>query len=316
MPRSASELLRRVTLLCCLACLVAAALWLHPIHAFRAVFLNETAYRANRLFKNEDPNFDAAVYRLAQRIEWGETLDAKDLTPLTPVLNQRHGEGITLLFHAVASGNTSAVDALLAAGADPGMTDRAAGSVRNFAYVLTLPGGNLLDLGGINTMIASYLRYGGDPNAEWGEDAGNRGNLAHGLALIGNLEGLAHVIKAGGNPWRPTWNEGARNACAVEILAENAQYAALDALIDQGMFTNRTQAEIHNFLVSLGSYAQRRDERSREIQRIAMRVLKRNPDYIETDSIGLATHRIFQGHWQDPQPGIIPWDVILSDAVR
>jgi hypothetical protein len=90
----------------------------------------------------------------------------------------------------------------------------------------------------------------------------------------------------------------------------------LDELIDQGWLTDRDQAQLHAFLGSLGDYAQRGDETSREIQRIAMRVLKRNPHYVETATHNTATRRIFKDHWQDPAPGVIPWDRIHSDDVN
>lgn len=307
----------RIALICTVLVLSGLGVfWLKPPHFFKEAVLNDPAYRADRLFQSGSPNYDSHVHRIAQRIEWGEALTLADLAPIKEVINQRHGEGITLLFHAITAGNTTAVDALLAAGADPYQADKPTGSSRNFVYFLTLPGGSLLDIDGINTMIASYLRHGGDPNGTFGEKLVSQGNLTDGLAGIGNIKGLEMVVEAGGDPWMPTWNEGERYTTAMELLGANHYFDALDRLIDQGLFTNRSQPEIHQFLKSLGGYAQRRDEPSREIQRIAMRVLKRNPDYVETDTVGLASHRIFKNHWQDPLPGVIPWEKILSDAVK
>ena len=47
-----------------------------------------------------------------------------------------------------------------------------------------------------------------------------------------------------------------------------------------------------------------------------MRVLKRNPHYVETTTQNAATRRIFKNHWQDTAPGVIPWERILSDEVN
>lgn len=98
------------------------------------------------------------------------------------------------------------------------------------------------------------------------------------------------------------------------VNSHQDQFRFYDELIDKGYFDNRTQDELFKFLSSLGSYAQRGDEISSEIQRIAMRVLKRNQDYIET-SDRQATARIFKDHWQNPEPGVIPWETIRSEVV-
>ncbi len=291
--------------------------WLAPPHWFREAVVTEPAYRADRLFGSTDPNYSAETHKIAQRIEWGDALTPADLAPVLDRLDQRHGEDITLLLQAVASGNIEAVDALLAAGADPYQLDKSVGSTRNFAYLLTMPGGNLLDMAGINRMLESYLRHGGDPNATWGDKPQNQGNMTDELALSQNLDGLRMVLKVGGDPWKLTWNNGNPYGCAMENLAANHAYAMLDELIDAGYFDNLLQSQLDRFLASLGGYAQRDDETSREIQRIAKRVLKRNPHYVEPPADSeTATRRIFKRHWQDPAPGEIPWDEIRSDAVK
>jgi len=296
--------------------LVTLLLWLSPPHAIREAFLNDPAYRADRLFKRETPDYSRDIHRLAQRIEWGDSFTASDFTSLGDRINQRHGQDITLLFHAVGAGNLSAIDALLAAGADTTMLDKTTGSTRNFVYFLTLPGGPLLDMDEINEMLASYLRHGGNPNATWGDPAMSQGNLPAGLALSQNIDGLRMVIDAGGDPWKDALRNGEPYNNAVGRLASREQFAMLDELIDKGWFDDRSQAKLHSFLRSLGGYAQRGDETSREIQRIAMRVLKRNPHYMETTTQNAATRRIFKNHWQDPIPGVIPWDRIRSDEVN
>ena len=279
--------------------------------------MTDTPYRSNRLFGSElDPNYDRSILKLARRIETKENIDLNDVDWLDEQLNERHGEGITLLFHALASGNVSAADALLSVGADPYMTDIPVGSVRNFVYMLQLPGGRIMSMDELNVLLRSYLDNGGDPNATWGDPQVSQGNLPHGLALSKNVDGLRLVLERGGDPWKPTFGNGERRSNAMTSLAGFYQYTMLDELIDAGYFNTKAQAEIHDFLSALGSYAQRGDEISAEIKRIAKRVLKRNPDYIETSTHDDATRRIFKDHWKDELPGVIPWDEILSDAVE
>lgn len=93
----------------------------------------------------------------------GERIDASDIGWLGERVNLRHDQDITLLFHALASDNIPAVEALLAVGADPTMPDRT-GSKRDFVYALTMPGGYLLDQNGMNDAIRAYLAHGGNPN--------------------------------------------------------------------------------------------------------------------------------------------------------
>lgn len=294
----------------------AAWFWLAPPHWFREAFLTETAVRADRLFQREDPNYSADIHHLAQRIEWGDALTPDDFAPVKDRIDQKHGNDITLLFQAVASGNVVAVDALLAAGADPYLVAKSGRSTSNFVRLLMMPGGELLDIDGINKMIASYLRYGGDPNATSGEPSGYQRNLMNGVATSGNISGLRLLLAAGGDPWKPSINNNEPYYSAFETLASDYQFAALDEFIDEGRFDGIPQERLYKFFVNLSGYAQRRDEKSSEIQRIAKRVLKRNPSYIETATYDIATLRIFKDHWEDPLPGMIPWDEILSDAVK
>lgn len=278
--------------------------------------MTETAVRADRLFQREDPNYSADIHRLAQRIEWGDALTPEDFAAVKDRINQKHGNDITLLFQAVASGNVVAVDALLAAGADPYLVAKSGRSTVNFVYLLMMPGGELLDLDGINQMISSYLRYGGDPNATSGEPSDHQRNLMNGVATSANIAGLRLLLAAGGDPWKPSINSNEPYYFAFETLASSQQFAALDEFIDEGRFDGIAQEKLYAFFVSLSGYSQRRDHTSSEIQRIAKRVLKRNPHYVETATYDIATLRIFKDHWQDPLPGVIPWEEILSDAVK
>ncbi|MCC5973393.1 MAG: hypothetical protein JJT81_05005 [Rubellimicrobium sp.] len=265
--------------------------------------------RADRLFPADEPE----VLALARRIEAGEAITLTDLAPVADMIDRRYGDDITLLFHSVASGNVAAVDAILAAGADTGMTDKATGSTRDFVYYLTLPGGPLMEMDEINEMIRSYLRHGGNP------DATTRGNLQQplvaALAVISNEEGIDILLGAGADPWAWALNNGRRYGTAMSYLAwEERNFPLIDRLIDRGLFDAVPQDRLEDFLDALGGYAQRGDDQSLGIQRIAMRVLKRNPHYVET-SDEARTASIFRNHWEDP-PATIPWDIIRSGAVQ
>lgn len=301
---------RRLSYILLTLCLAAFAAYAVPPHWLRVVTEAPTP-RADQLFDHDDPNHSADVHRLAQQIEWGDPIAPDDVAWLGDRVNQNHGQDITLLFHALAAGNVPAVDALLAAGADPALPDKP-GSPRDFVYALTMPGGDLLDQDGMNDILAVYLTRGGDPNGSGGIAPDTTTVLPYGLALHGNYDGLHLVLKAGADPWLAEWRDGARHSSAIEALAGDQAFAQLDALIDAGHFDNRTQSQLEHFLTALGGYAQRGDGPSLDIKRIAMRVLKRNPHYVETSAHDARTRMIFKDHWQDPEPGVIPWGQVRS----
>ncbi len=274
--------------------------------------MSEPTPRSDRLFQNAH---DGEAYALAQAIERGETITSADIAPLQDVIDRRYGDDITLLFHAVASANLEAVDALLAAGANPRQFDKSTGSTRDFVYFLGSPGGPLLDEEGINQMLQSYLAHGGDPNVRL--QGNQQVPLVASVALVGNTAGIDILLEAGADPWAWVIKEGqVQQANAMTYLAgDGLQYDYLHGLIDGQWFNARKQDEISAFLTALGGYAQRGDARSQTIKDIAMRVLKRNPDYVEKSDVNGAA-RIFKNHYNDEAPGEIPWDVIRSDAVQ
>lgn len=284
-----------------------AVVFLSPL---KEVLMAEPTPRTDRLFGNADRD----VLRLARQIERGEPLAAADFEPLGDRINQRYGQDITLLFHTLNTGNVDAAIALIRAGADLRMTDRPTGSSRDFIYYLSLPGGPLIDQDGINRMLRGYLEAGGDPNVRL--QSNTRMPLIAKIGMGGlNMDGVHILLEAGADPWAYSLDDsGLTNNLLTMVNSHQDQFSFFDKLIDQGYFDGRSQDELFDFLASLGGYAQRGDEISREIQRIAMRVLKRNPHYVEA-SDRQATARIFKDHWQDPDPGVIPWDTILSDAV-
>ena len=289
---------------------IGAVFILTPLwHTFRAAFMEERAYRAERLFRD----YGGDVFRLAQKIEWGDAITTQDIAPVQGRINDRFGEDITFLFHALGSANIPAIDALIGAGADMTMDARRTPSP-DFVYSLSKPGGPLLDLDGINELIRIYLKHGGDPNYYVGTH--NDTPLVAQAALMDNFNGVRLLLDAGADPWANTIDEdGGEYNMMTKLSVQSIPFEFYDELIDQGYFDHKSQKQLEGFFGWFGSYAQRGDETSKEIQRIAMRVLKRNPHYVE-DNPEWNTARIFKNHWQDPAPGTIPWDVINSDAVQ
>lgn len=282
-------------------------------HTIRGAFMEERAVRAERLFQG----YGDDVFRLAQRIEWGDAITERDIAPLKDRVNDRFGEEITFLFHALGAANIPAIDVLIGAGADVTMIDKPSEeSQRDFVYFLGLPGGDLLDQDSINELIRIYLKHGGDPNYRM------QGNYARPfireVGLMDNIGGVRILLEAGADPWaNAVDNDGnpTHDNMMMVINDDHDQDAFMDELIDQGYFDNLSQEQLFTFLRRFGGYAQRGDSISQAIQSISMRVLKRNPHYVE-ESDRQATARIFKDHWQDAAPGVIPWDVINSDAVR
>ena len=275
------------------------------------IFMAQPTPQADRLFKP----FDATAWHLAQRIERGEAMEKQDFAPLTGRLDQRYGEDITLLFQALSTGNVEATIALMQAGADLRQTDKATGSSRDFIYFLSMPGGPLIEQEGMNRLIQAYLAIGGDPNVRLQGDSRTPLIAAMGLGGM-NMEGVHLLLDAGADPWAGDPGDPDSNLMNGVNLHED-QFGFYDEMIDRGYFDNLPQDRLQAFLISLGGYAQRGDAISLEIQRIAKRVLKRNPDFVDPiPSSDGGVGRIFKKHWQDPAPGLIPWDEIRSDAVQ
>ena len=180
--------------------------------------------------------------------------------------------------------------------------------------MLSNPGGPLLDQDGINELIRIYLKHGGDPNYYVGTH--NDTPLVAEVALMDNFNGVRLLLEAGADPWANAIDEDGTEDNMMRVVDDDHLHGKfLEALIDEGYFDNKSQRQLEGFFGYFGAYAQRGDEISQEIQRIAMRILKRNPHYVETDP-EWNTARIFKNHWQDPTPGVIPWDVINSDEVQ
>ncbi len=258
--------------------------------------LMEPTYRADRLFKP----YGEGIYRIAQRIERGQAISVRAIQALPGGVNKRYGEEITLLFHALGARNIEAIDALLEAGADPYTADRPSkGSIRSFAYALTLPGHPTdpqLGFPFINTLIKLYLKNGGNPNHRLG--GANNDPLIAGVALIHNYEGVDLLLDAGADPWA----EANDNNTAMSLLAANGlSHAELNRLIDRGYFDKVTHSKLQEFMSALSGYLPRGDEISLANQKIGRRVLKRHLNY----PADRHTERLFQGP--------IPWKEIENE---
>ncbi|MGR3435003.1 MAG: hypothetical protein ACU0CO_08975 [Shimia sp.] len=256
---------------------------------------------------------DRGTLRVARDIERGGVPGPADLSGVA--LDARHGEGITLLFHAMAAGNVEAAGALIRAGADLRITDRPDGTGRDAIGYLGMPGGPLLDADDLARLIAVYLEAGGDPNVRLaaGPSGGARQTLAARTAMMGNLKGFDRLIAAGADPWMggdPATGAADLEA-AVVMLGFLKHHDRIEALVDAGHFDARSPAELDLFFAALGQYAQRGDATSARIQEVALRVLARNPAY-EGHGTDLGTGRIFKRHWNDPGTGTIPWDAIRA----
>lgn len=256
----------------------------------------EPAYRSDHLFQP----FGGEAYRIAQRIERGQTISAAEARALPDGVNARYGEEITLLFHALGARNVEAIDTLLGAGADPYMIDRpSTGSTRSFVFYLTLPGHPTDSSQGfpfINGLIRLYLKHGGDPNYRLGE--GFKNYLIADVALIRNYEGMELLLEAGVDPWFES--EDGDSAMSLLALRSLAQ-AELNRLIDRGYFDKVPLPKLQKFMRALSGYLPRGDDISLANQRIGRRVLKRNPDYPADQH----TKRLFQGS--------IPWKEIENE---
>nr|WP_272212557.1 hypothetical protein [Marinicella sp. W31]MDC2878474.1 hypothetical protein [Marinicella sp. W31] len=256
----------------------------------------EPTYTADRLFKP----YGEDVYHLAQRIERGEHISARDVEALPGGVNKRYGEEITFLFLALQAHNLQAIDTLLAAGADPYIVDRPSqGSTRNFVWYLGEPGPSAGPVQGfdfMNRLIESYLKHGGKANIQM---LGSEGAwLIEDVALIENYEGVKILLKAGADPWAAD----NRNSTAMDTIAHEGKpdsFELLNYLIDRGYFDHVQQPDLQHFIGAVALYTQRGDKTSLAYRKIGLRVLKRNPEYVADQN----TRDLFGGPipWQEVQ---------------
>nr|WP_272212564.1 hypothetical protein [Marinicella sp. W31]MDC2878479.1 hypothetical protein [Marinicella sp. W31] len=244
-----------------LACVILAGLWGYG----RILDMNaEPTYTADRLFKP----YGEDVYHLAQRIERGGHISAREIEALPDGVNERYGDEITMLFLALQAHNLQAIDALLAAGADPYMVDRPSqGSERNFVYYLTMPGPSSGPVQGFdfeNRMIESYLKHGGKANVQL---LGNGGEwLIEQVALIKNYEGVKLLLKARANPWADdNAGESAMDKIAYEGTIQSI--SLLNELVDSGSFQDIKTAQLKSFFSSLALYSQRETAEAYQINK-------------------------------------------------
>jgi len=255
--------------------------------------MGKDPYRANRLFQP----YGEQIHRLAQKIERKQKISLAEVQALPDGVNQRYGDDITLLFHAVAAYNLQAIDVLLQAGADPTMRTHITYGY-DFIYLMGMPGGDEGtegDINFINGMIKLYLKHGGDPNIR------TKGNSMEPIiaraALFRNIEGMRLLLEAGAD----FWAVDKMGTTAPAILGRSAYSDLLHEFIDAGYFYNVPEDALKEFFRALSGYEQRGDERSLQNQKVGRRVLRRNP-YYEADRL---TERLFQGP--------VPWKQILEE---
>ncbi|WP_143238806.1 ankyrin repeat domain-containing protein [Bartonella apis] len=254
---------------------------------------------ADKYFKKEGPQ----LYSLAQRIEAQQPITIDDIKALPEgSLNKRYSAEITLLFFALEVFNAQAIDVLLEAGADPYMVDSpSSGSTRDFAYYFSMY--NPEDKTGftpvfVNTILASYLKHGGDPNHH------TNFYVLSNIAISENYTGVKMVAKAGGDVFEPHDEIGYSAAVVLAADPYPEGQRCLSDLIDEGYLDQRPVAYINRMLGSLephGSGDLLSVRRNRYAKLNAEKLLVRYPEITDNDS----TKRIFGGSipWKDLQAG-------------
>lgn len=253
---------------------------------------------ADKYFKQEGPQ----LYSLAQRIEAQQPITIDDIKALPEgALNKRYSAEITLLFFALEVFNAQAIDVLLEAGADPYMIDRPSlGSRRDFTFYFVMYNPEAetgFTPAFVNTILASYLKHGGDPNHR------ANFNILTDIALSDNYTGVKMVAKAGGDVFPP---HDDIYFSAADILAGNPYpegQKCLGDLIDAGYLNQRPINYIEIMLLSLRprGYGDLAERRNRYAKLNAEKLLVRYPEITDNDS----TKKIFGGPipWKDLQAG-------------
>jgi hypothetical protein len=248
--------------------------------------------RSDRLFKA----YDQAAYRLAQKIERSEPISPDEVNALgKEALNARYGQEITFLFHAMSARNLQVIDVLLGAGASPYLIDKPSTiSTRDFTYYLTLPGNHNdpTSLPFINAMLKLYLQHGGDPNHRRAN--GRKNPLLVDLAMMGNFEGFELLLAAGADPWLT-----GERANGMSQLAKHPDMGhRVEELIDEGHFDKVSLKDLERFMLWNSARSRAEGVIGEQRRRIALRVLKRNPEY----PADRHTELLFKGP--------IPWDEV------
>ncbi|UXN06242.1 hypothetical protein [Bartonella sp. HY761] len=254
--------------------------------------------RSDRLFRD----YGEPVYHLAQKIEREQTINQSELAALPPNgINQRYGDETTLLFHAMAQHNVQAIDLLIGNGADYTMAKRPLlNSEPEFISALDSFGDNdeAADRIYRTKLIEIYLKHGGDPNFRFRQ--ANDRPLVMMVALAQNYDGVHILVEAGANIW-------ARNDNGINLVGQLGLsitgYEELSKLIDEGYLDNIQMNDIVDAMAYISAYKQRGDEQSKNRQILAMKILKRYPQY-EADE-----------NTQDIFGGPIPWEQINNLSI-
>ncbi|UXM94264.1 hypothetical protein N5853_09105 [Bartonella sp. HY329] len=247
-------------------------------------------------------DFDRNAYHLAQKIERQRDISERDLAKLPQgAINQRYGQEITLLFHALSQRNVQAIDMLIGNGADVTMVDRPSKRhPMNFMNYLGMPGGGddeAEDLIFINELIKIYLKHGGDPN--YIQTNSNNTPLVLDVAIAQNYKCVDILVKAGANIWQ---KDGSQTNLVDCLAMDPSGYNTLLRFVDHGLLDDVKMSNIIGTINHLSGYTQRGDDRSIRNRSLAMRILKRYPKY-QDDQF---TKRLFGGS--------IPWAEIKALA--
>jgi len=265
--------------------------------------IDETSPRTDSLFKQADP----AVYQLARKIEREEPISAEEVAALPEgALNERYGDDITLLFHALSSYNLQAIDVLLGAGSDPYMTDRVERSARDFTYYIgEMNMYSRPDLGQDfkTELIRLYLKHGGDPNHRLPSKAGTP--FFYYVALMENYDGVEILLEAGANPLIGNRQDSAVPARTIARRHDRRSRELTRYIVCRGYFDFADMESVAGMIRALAPTGPTNLIRESIYRKLAMRILKYHPDFDEQEE-KFAINKIFGGS--------IPWKEILDTS--
>lgn len=200
---------------------------------------------------------------IARRIAMGETPGQDELKALGADIDRsypnRPHEGMTLLSAALRYRNLDAIDALLAAGADPYIlidpdSPSSQASKWNFLFLAVTTHGRWIeeedrhDMTFSNQVLALYLKHGGDPNYRWRESDESLLDRT----VSGNIDGFKMLVEAGVDPWassrhgrplpiRLVTRSGSGTIPFIRYLAEEGFYDDVSADQMQEMIAGATR---------------------------------------------------------------------------
>lgn len=196
----------------------------------------------------------APMLEIARKIAVGEAPGEQELRALGPEIDRsypnRPRNGETLLTAALRYRNLAAIDALLAAGADPhALMDPGSDSPQvsgwTFLFLATeahgewIAGEDRYDRTFGNRAIELYLRHGGDPDHRWTDD--DRTLLD--TVAVSNPDGFRMLIEAGADPRAPGRNDMPLHMRLVTRHGTNA-HETIRYLAEAGFYDEMTDAQM------------------------------------------------------------------------